>query len=594
MKVTQKSGWKWEQIQRFQIPKCSLIEENKLSKMTENVEGENAWTEQPQQQEEVVDGVPTITTTVFNQNGDLLVVGDSNGQLTIMKTSLREAVSQTARASPQISPRTNSYRSSATQNGGAGKKVSTYSSKAEPNVSPSLKNPAQESSSSSSTTTSSSTTKSSSTTSSTTQKRSKVNLQYNHLSPRSNTTPITGASRLSYSGPSTGKARRNSLPESLSPMSTPINYKLSLSNYCSKKIFRPECDVLTSVTISPQICAVQWLKYAAHPRLLVANGKHINILQIQPVREKSNRSISLFPENKGNGTPKKEKVPALKIESSGEDKEYQIAVKHRYLESTATPNIHSISVSPDQETFLSANERCVYLWNIQANVNIKIADPVSNLSILEFVDRQKVLTCAKFHPLNSHSFAYGNGGGKLFLADLRESLFPESSAQEFFHTKSTSPDFMQGISDFSFSQDGLSIVTRDALKMNVWDIRNAKEPVKVHLVNDDLKYSLKPIYMSQVVCVGLKCSFAHDDRLLITGNFDDSIFIVDTKTNLTSSIHLKPSSSQDSRLQTLAQKKGAVSRPVICQTYHPRLDVLIAPYEDSVVSFAGTNLAQYY
>lgn len=81
-----------------------------------------------------------------------------------------------------------------------------------------------------------------------------------------------------------------------------------------------------------------------------------------------------------------------------------------------TYHINSISVNSDQETFLSADDLRINLWNFAVNdqsFNIVDIKPVNMEELTE------VITAAEFHPLLCNQFVYSSSKGTIKLADMR-------------------------------------------------------------------------------------------------------------------------------------------------------------------------------
>lgn len=93
-------------------------------------------------------------------------------------------------------------------------------------------------------------------------------------------------------------------------------------------------------------------------------------------------------------------------------------------------HIHSISVSSDQETFLSADELKINLWNLENNresfniVDIK-PDDMENLS--------EVITCTEFHPTMCSQFIYSTSKGVIKLADLRAAALCDAQVKSKYN-----------------------------------------------------------------------------------------------------------------------------------------------------------------
>jgi serine/threonine-protein phosphatase 2A regulatory subunit B len=112
------------------------------------------------------------------------------------------------------------------------------------------------------------------------------------------------------------------------------------------------------------------------------------------------------------------------------------ATPRRVFQNAHAYHINSISVNSDAETFISADDLRINLWNLNIpdqsfssfsddGLNIDIVDikPVNMEELTE------VITAAEFHPLHCNYFAYSSSKGTIKLADMRESALCDHHAK---------------------------------------------------------------------------------------------------------------------------------------------------------------------
>jgi hypothetical protein len=218
------------------------------------------------------------------------------------------------------------------------------------------------------------------------------------------TAPAVSGNHLTVEAPLSARrtaAKRTSLNYSKSQRAFESE-RIRLSAHSTGKIYIPECDVLTSTLIFPQVCDIHWLDYSRHPQFLIANGKYVKLIQARhPIGQKSfgrlprlivpgedgdvpnpisnhQRSaqeaiqqLSLedaedeHPQPPGaSGKPGNGALPPLKLQEVFK-KQAKLTTKRTYMEPTNPPNLHSVSVSSDRENFLTASERYIHLWNME-------------------------------------------------------------------------------------------------------------------------------------------------------------------------------------------------------------------------------------
>jgi serine/threonine-protein phosphatase 2A regulatory subunit B len=109
---------------------------------------------------------------------------------------------------------------------------------------------------------------------------------------------------------------------------------------------------------------------------------------------------------------------------------------HYQTITTATPkrifsnahgyHINSISMNSDGETFISADDLRIHLWNLNlSNECFNIVD-VKPANLEELTE---VITSSTFHPTHCSTFIYSSSRGSIRLADLRDSALCDHHAK---------------------------------------------------------------------------------------------------------------------------------------------------------------------
>lgn len=89
-------------------------------------------------------------------------------------------------------------------------------------------------------------------------------------------------------------------------------------------------------------------------------------------------------------------------------------------------HINSISINSDGETYISADDLRVNLWNFHVHdqsFNIVDIKPVNMEELTE------VITAAEFHPTHCNQFMYSSSKGAIKLADMRMNALCDQSAK---------------------------------------------------------------------------------------------------------------------------------------------------------------------
>ena len=134
--------------------------------------------------------------------------------------------------------------------------------------------------------------------------------------------------------------------------------------------------------------------------------------------------------------------------------------------------LHSLSLATDRDTFITADEGWIDLWNIERTNNV-----VYNL--VDY-DRKKStpedmrINSAVFSQNSDNLFLYTTSSGQINLCDLRErSDFHEYSSLTFVNPKSNHTSHMQSVSEAKFVPGSQNIVSRDLMTVKLWDLRSA-------------------------------------------------------------------------------------------------------------------------
>jgi serine/threonine-protein phosphatase 2A regulatory subunit B len=103
-------------------------------------------------------------------------------------------------------------------------------------------------------------------------------------------------------------------------------------------------------------------------------------------------------------------------------------------------HINSISVNSDAETFISADDLRINLWNLNIPDQSFSTLSICSWLIIDIVDIKpvnmeeltEVITAAEFHPVHCNYFAYSSSKGTIKLADMRESALCDKHAKRTF------------------------------------------------------------------------------------------------------------------------------------------------------------------
>lgn len=169
------------------------------------------------------------------------------------------------------------------------------------------------------------------------------------------------------------------------------------------------------------------------------------------------------------------------------------ATPRRVFANAHTYHINSISVNSDQETYLSADDLRINLWNLEiTNQSFNIVDiKPSNMEELT-----EVITAAEFHPRDCNLFVYSSSKGTIRLCDMRSAALCDQHAKLFeepedneMNNKSFFREIISSISDVKLSNSGRYMMSRDYLSIKVWDLHMETKPVETYSVSEHSRHN---------------------------------------------------------------------------------------------------------
>lgn len=193
----------------------------------------------------------------------------------------------------------------------------------------------------------------------------------------------------------------------------------------------PEFDYLKSLEIEEKINKIKWCRRsnAAH-FLLSTNDKTIKLWKV------FEKSLKVVAENNLSTDGMRHRMPmsganianasALRLPRLTHHDTVVAAVPRKCYANAHAYHINSISVNSDGETFISADDLRINLWNLNIqdqSFNIVDIKPANMEELTE------VITAAEFHPQSCNWFMYASSKGTIKLADMRVSALCDKHAK---------------------------------------------------------------------------------------------------------------------------------------------------------------------
>ncbi|XP_042412854.1 serine/threonine protein phosphatase 2A 55 kDa regulatory subunit B beta isoform-like isoform X1 [Zingiber officinale] len=318
----------------------------------------------------------------------------------------------------------------------------------------------------------------------------------------------------------------------------------------------PEFDYLKSLEIEEKINKVRWCQAANGALFLLStNDKTIKYWKVQEKKVKQvsemNLDASMIVGNGCNGTSTTSGprlglsngcarsnfnylsndlsfppggFPSLRLPVVVTSQEKSLVARCGRIYTHAHDyHINSISNNSDGETFISADDLRINLWNLEISTqsfNIVDVKPTN------MEDLTEVITSAEFHPIQCNMLAYSSSKGSIRLIDLRQSALCDSHSKLFENheapaSRSFFTEIIASISDVKFAKDGRHILSRDYMTLKLWDINMDSTPVATFQVHEYLRPKLCDLYENDSIFDKFECCLSGDGFRVATGSYSN-------------------------------------------------------------------------
>ncbi|XP_057976934.1 serine/threonine protein phosphatase 2A 55 kDa regulatory subunit B beta isoform isoform X2 [Malania oleifera] len=319
----------------------------------------------------------------------------------------------------------------------------------------------------------------------------------------------------------------------------------------------PEFDYLKSLEIEEKINKIRWCQAANGALFLLStNDKTIKFWKVQEKKVKKISEMNVDPSKSvGNGSVSSSSVstsPRAHLANGGcPDRSYSylsndfafptggvqslrlpvvtsqetslVARCRRIYAHAHDYHINSISNNSDGETFISADDLRINLWNLEiSNQSFNIVD----VKPANMEDLTEVITSAEFHPNHCNMLAYSSSKGSIRLIDLRQSALCDSHAKLFeepeaLGSRSFFTEIIASISDIKFGKDGRHILSRDYMTLKLWDVNMDSGPVATFQVHEYLRPKLCDLYENDSIFDKFECCLSGDGLRVATGSYSN-------------------------------------------------------------------------
>ncbi|KAF7135948.1 hypothetical protein RHSIM_Rhsim08G0231900 [Rhododendron simsii] len=402
----------------------------------------------------------------------------------------------------------------------------------------------------------------------------------------------------------------------------------------------PEFDYLKSLEIEEKINKIRWCQTANGALFLLStNDKTIKFWKVQEKKVKKISEMNVDPSKAvGNGC-----VPSSSVSSTTRlytanggypDKSYNylsndlsfppggsqslrlpmvtshetslVARCRRVYAHAHDYHINSISNNSDGETFISADDLRINLWNLEiSNQSFNIVD----VKPTNMEDLTEVITSAEFHPTHCNTLAYSSSKGSIRLIDLRQSALCDTHSklfeeQEAPGSRSFFTEIIASISDIKFAKDGRFILSRDYMTLKLWDINMDSGPVSTFQVHEYLRPKLCDLYENDSIFDKFECCLSGDGQRVSTGSYSNLFRVFGCSAGSSEATSLEasknpmrkqvPTPSRPSRSLSRAESPGVDANGNSFDFTTKLLHLAWHPSENSIACAAANSLYMYY
>ncbi|XP_074285505.1 serine/threonine protein phosphatase 2A 55 kDa regulatory subunit B beta isoform-like isoform X1 [Silene latifolia] len=406
----------------------------------------------------------------------------------------------------------------------------------------------------------------------------------------------------------------------------------------------PEFDYLKSLEIEEKINKIRWCQTANSSLFLLStNDKTIKFWKVQEKKVKKISDMNMdATKAAGNGCAAKscskphlsnggyadkfssslnglsfppEGIASLHLPVVVTSKETSLVARCRRVYAHAHDyHINSISNNSDGETFISADDLRINLWNLEiSNESFNIVD----VKPRNMEDLTEVITSAEFHPSHCNTLAYSSSKGSIRLIDLRQSALCDSHAKLFEEqdvpsSRSFFTEIIASISDVKFARDGRYMLSRDYMTLKLWDTNMDSGPVATFQVHEHLKPKLCDLYENDSIFDKFECCLSGNGQRVATGSYSNLFRVFGCAPGSTDAATLEASKNPMRRqVQTPSRPSrslSSITRVVRRGSEGPRVDsngnsfdfttkllhLAWHPSENSIACAAANSLYMYY
>lgn len=372
--------------------------------------------------------------------------------------------------------------------------------------------------------------------------------------------------------------------------------------YSTFQSHEPEFDYLKSLEIEEKINKIKWLKRKNQAHFLLStNDKTIKLWKIQE-RDRRVEGYNLKEENGTSLMLDAANVTSLRVPVIRPTELVVEASPRKIFANAHTYHVNSISVNSDDETYMSADDLRINLWNLEiTNQSFNIVD----IKPANMEDLTEVITAAEFHPIDCNTFVYSSSKGTIRLCDMRSAALCDQHSKLFEEpedptNRSFFSEIISSISDVKFSHSGRYLISRDYLSVKVWDMNMDSKPVETYQVHEYLRSKLCSLYENDSIFDKFECAWKGDDTQIMTGSYNNFFRMFDRgaskweSTFEASRENVRPGQLLKPRKVCVTNKRKKDEISVDCLDFNKKILHSAWHPKDNVLAVAATNNLYLY
>eukprot|EP01035_Chromulina_nebulosa_P020979 gene20979-27187_t len=209
-----------------------------------------------------------------------------------------------------------------------------------------------------------------------------------------------------------------------------------------------------------------------------------------------------------------------------------VAIPRRLYQNAHSYHINSLSLCSDGQTFLSADDLTVNLWNFErSDCSFNIID----IKPSQMEELTEVITATQFHPSNCNILGFSSSKASSpplnysrmpILNNISPTVTSLSDSVRLFRqpddiVKSNYSDIITSISDMEFTHDGRYMISRDYLTVKIWDLNMESRPIQSIPVHDHLRPLLPNLYESEAIFDKFELFVSPSTSRIVTGSYSN-------------------------------------------------------------------------